>query len=799
MSIDDRTDPLDELANSEQRTRSIIECAFDAFISIDEDSVIREWNPQAERIFGWSRAEVVGRPLAETVIPAEYRAAHKCGVEKFLATGHGPVLNQRLELAAQRRDGSTFPIEFSIFPTRQGGRYFFNAFIQDITERKRVADELRQAKEAAEQASRAKSEFLANMSHEIRTPMNGIIGMTDLLLETDLSPEQRDDMEVVRDSAGSLMSVINDVLDFSKIEAGKLDLEEVPFSLQNCLADTMKSFALRAHRKGLEIAYRVAPDAPNGLIGDPGRLRQILTNLVGNAVKFTDAGEIVLEAEVEAAGAETARLHFTVTDTGIGIAADKQALIFEAFAQVDGSTTRKHTGTGLGLAITARLVNMMNGRIWVESQEGRGSRFHFTCEFRVTRDSVYGQQGVGPHDLRGLPVLVVDDNDTNRQILEQMLRGWGMEPACVGGAGEALEAMEQARRDGRRFSFVLLDSQMPQVDGFVLAERLRDAFDLADVAIMMLTSADRQGDIDRCRRLGLERYLTKPISQSQLFDAIQNALRRGRRTVEPMKAAPRRAMRGNGRSLRVLAAEDNVVNQKLVRRLLKKLGHTVHVTADGEETVAAWRREAFDLVLMDVQMPVMDGFEATAAIRLEEQGTGTRIPIVALTAHAMKGDREACLTAGMDDYLTKPLELEQLRTALDKYAPAAPDSAVGPQSAPAVVTAEERRELLSTLDDDEDLLQELAETFLEALPGWMREVRAAVASGDATAIGRSAHTVKGAVSNFGCGPAYRAACDLEQAGRAGGAGDARDALPRLESAIEGLQWKLESVMQVGCP
>jgi len=534
---------------------------------------------------------------------------------------------------------------------------------RDITEKKQADEAIRAAKEAAEAASRAKSTFLANMSHEIRTPLNAIIGMTELVLQSQLTPQQREFLGTVRDSGEALLSVINDILDFSKIEAGKLVLEESDFDLWESLGDTMKSFALRAHQQGLELACYLHGDVPQWVSGDYGRLRQIVVNLVGNALKFTDRGEVVLEVARESQSEQDVLLHLTVSDTGIGIPPDKQAAIFGMFEQVDTSMTRRHGGTGLGLAIASRLVELMGGRLWLESEVGRGSRFHFTV--RLGRAEPPAQRPVPAtrESLRGVRVLIVDDNATNRRILEESLRGWQMAPTSASGAGEALEALRQAQVDGNPYRLVLTDAHMPEVDGFMLVQRIRQEDGTGSTVVMMLTSGDRADDAGRCQELGIAAFLRKPIKQSELLEAIEVALG----IAEPKQAPPPTPVRrGHRTGLRVLLAEDSLVNQRLAVALLEKEGHMVSVTSNGREALAALQSSPFDLVLMDVQMPEMDGLEATRVIRARERGTGRHLPILAMTAHALKGDRERCLEAGMDGYIAKPIRAEELFDAIDR-------------------------------------------------------------------------------------------------------------------------------------
>jgi PAS domain S-box-containing protein len=643
------------LGASEARYRRFFERSPAGVYQSTLEGQLLECNNAFARMLGYrSPKEAIGQPMTQHYAADAERSLF---VSRIM---HERSLSNFVTEIISRTGDRRWILETATLLESQGSApSIIEGTILDITERKEAERAMLAARVAAEEANRAKSEFLANMSHEIRTPMNGILGMTELTLGTDLTPEQREYLETVRSSADSLLGIINDILDFSKIEARKLDIDHIDFDLRYTLEDALRTLAPRAHAKGLELALRIAREVPGSLAGDPTRLRQIVLNLVGNAVKFTESGEVVIYVDRESGDADQVVLRIAVQDTGIGIPAEKQQQIFDAFTQADASTTRRYGGTGLGLTISTRLVALMGGTVGVESEPGKGSRFTVRLPFDV-REPAPAAPRRELKDLRGLEVLVVDDNATNRRILEEFLIQWQMRPTLVDGGAAALEALDAALARGHPFPLAIIDFQMPDLDGFGLAERVRQRSELSTTLIMMLSSVGQRGDGQRSRELGVASYLTKPIRQDVLLDAILLVLGTNARQPEKQVLVTRHSVQESRPSLRILLAEDNAVNRRLVTALVQKRGHSIVAVENGRKAVDCVAEGGYDIVLMDVQMPEMDGLEATAAIRNAERETGGRIPIIALTANAMKGDREACLAAGADGYIAKPLNPDEL-------------------------------------------------------------------------------------------------------------------------------------------
>ena len=733
------------LQSSEQRFRLIVETALDAFLEIDPDGVLTDWNAHAEEAFGWRRAEAVGLQIDAVIVldrdlDGSRRLREIFGASQPTASAH------RIEVLARHRDGHEFPAEMTLSAIRLGSQVTYAAFVHDVTERKQAEQERERAKTAAEAGNRAKSEFLANMSHEIRTPMNGVIGMTELLLDTPLDPMQRDYAESIRDSGNALLTVINDILDFSKVEAGKLELELLEVDLRDTFEDVARLLSIQAHAKGLEMTAQIDPRLPPLVKADAGRVRQILLNLAGNAIKFTRAGEVALEIKVLESAARGTHIRCEVRDTGIGIPVDRQQALFTPFTQVDTATTRKFGGTGLGLSIVRRLAELMGGEAGVESTQGVGSTFWFTAWFRTAAQPPRAFSAP-PAVLQGQRVIMVDDNATNRKVLMGQLLQCGVDPVSAGSAGEALMLMRQAAGAGRPFDAALLDHQMPDCDGAELGRIISNDDALDSTRLILLTSSGQRGEGQLFADIGFAGYLMKPVAQRDLTECLMQALASEADTwrAHAQPIITRHALRAQRTHFRnrILLAEDNIVNQKVAVRLLEKLNYRVTVVEDGAAAVAHWKSGTFDLILMDCQMPEMDGYEATREIRRLEGGTH-HIPIVALTAHAIKGSDAKCINAGMDDCLTKPIDSERLDACLEKYLPGTfPDAAATSQEPPV-----DWESLLDSFGGDTAFARKLVELFVSNGNELLAAIPEALRRGDYEAVRAAAEELKGATANM---------------------------------------------------
>ncbi|MGI9516952.1 MAG: response regulator [Pirellulaceae bacterium] len=757
------------LRESEARFKTLVEHSPEAIVLLElENQRFVDANRNAEKLFGLDREALLSAgpvdlspPVQEDGTPSEEIAKQR--IAEALE-GNAAVF----EWLHLRSDGALVPCEVRLVPL-PGKPPMIRASITDISWRKKVEADLRRAKDAAEAASRAKSDFLANMSHEIRTPMNAVIGMTEMVLDMELSDVQRDYLKTVLESAESLMTIINEILDFSKIEAGKLQLESLPFSLRETLGDTMKSLALRAHSTGLELAWHVNADIPDLLTGDAARLRQVIVNLVGNSIKFTEQGEIVVDVEQVACQENEVELKFCVADTGVGIPQDRLHAIFGAFDQVDSSTTRRFGGTGLGLAICSRLVSMMQGRIWVDSEPGEGAKFFFTCKFDV-RDDVLVEAHHDMAKLQDVKVLVVDDNATNRRFMEELLRKWNMHVTLATGARQALDLLEASVAFGEKISLIITDLHMPDMDGFDLSRAVRESPELRDSDILLLTSGARQMDADLCRKLGIARHMLKPVKQSELLSAIFFATGK-RGGLRERRVVAQEEFSAIGPQ-RILLVEDGMANQKLASALLRRWGHTVTVADNGLQALEKYEQEPFDLVLMDVQMPEMDGLEATREIRRREQKSGRHTPIIAMTAHALRGDRDNCLTAGMDGFLSKPVRKKQLYGAMLEMMGRSVPANVAESSHRTVTNQQSTTAIdwdyaLEWFAGDEELLQNICRAAYEDLTNLNQQLTEAVDQQDAAIIVHAAHRMQGTLRVFKNEAMWEILYQLESLSRSG--------------------------------
>ncbi len=809
------------LGESEAKHRLLIENSHDIIYTADVEGVFTFASQAWSAILGHPVDEVVGQPIQRFVHPDDH-ALIRSSLQMARLTG---LRQPDMECRLLHADGSWRWSAVSVVALMGPASAItgFEGTIHDIAARKRAEDALRETNRAlkattaranelaaqANQASRAKSEFLANMSHEIRTPMNGVIGMTGLLLDTELDAEQRDYAEIVRTSAEALLALINDILDFSKIEAGKLDLEMLDFDLRTTLEDVADLLAVRAHEKGLDVVCVADPEVPALLRGDPGRLRQILLNLGGNAVKFTEQGGVAIRASVAAEDDDLATVRFAVTDTGIGIPRDRQGALFSVFTQVDGSTTRKYGGTGLGLAISKQLAELMGGAIGLESEPGRGSTFWFTAVFEK-RPAGSVPVPAARAELAGARVLVVDDLDTNALLVTTLLRGWGCRCDTAADGEAALDRLRQAVDEGDPFDAALLDKLMPGMDGVELGWRIKESAELRDTRLIMMTSHGERGDAARVSQAGFAGYLTKPLRQSQLRECLALVLGRGDAPAEtPAPTLVTRYTVAEARShrARILLAEDNVTNQLVASKIIEKLGYRVDVVANGREALAALRDIPYDLVLMDCQMPELDGLEATREVRDPESSVRDHlVPIIAMTAHVMKGDREKCIAAGMDDYLGKPVRPEELAVVLERWlteravaGPVAAEAAVAVVADPPEPSAPvfDRAAFLSRVMGDEDLLREITELFLADLPVQLEQLAAAISSGDCDLAGRLAHGVKGASANVGGEALRETAWEAEKAGKAKDLAALVTLLPEMQARFVRLRDAMETGIEPG--
>jgi PAS domain S-box-containing protein len=753
FTINQRSTAEAALRESEEKFRKIIETAPDGYYEVDLDGNFVFFNDSMCKILGYSRIELSEMNQRKSMDETNSRKLADI-FNKVLETG---VPTKSVDWVLASKEGSKRFVESSVSLIKdpKGDPIGFGVLVRDATQRQR-AEALYREKLAAEAASQTKSEFLASMSHEIRTPLNAIIGLVEMTLNSDLPPDQREDLDVVKSSAYSLLSIINNILDFSKIEAGKLDFEQTPFSLRHFFDESMKIMGIKSHEKGIELAYRIAPGVPDRLLGDDARLRQVLLNLVDNAIKFTDEGEVIVYVAAQSQTEYEVFLHISVVDTGIGIPADKQRSIFGAYNQAEVSTVRRYGGTGLGLAVSAQLVNLMGGRIKIKSQPGYGSRFRFTARFIRQQHRDARQYMVSYPELAGLNVLVVDDNVSSRKILKEIMESHSMKPVPTSGAKEARDLLLKAQVEGTPFDVILLDSDMPETDGFSLAAWiLQQKISTAGI-IMMLTfpHIKRKSDL---AKLGISNSVLKPVGAPELISAILKHLGIAKPAPDIVAEAPQRIKRVPSRPLKILVAEDTPFNQKFILRLLASWNHQTTLVENGRQALEAFKRDAFDMVLMDVQMPEMDGLETTGALREAERKWEGHIPIIAMTAHVVKGDRERCLEAGMDEYISKPIDTDKLFEAIERLT----ITSGIPESVATDSVTMDKELLLKAFDGDANFLKEVVEIFLEDYPRLLDNLHRSLDEGDRATFMRTAHSLKGMLKNFRAETAAEVAFNLE--------------------------------------
>jgi PAS domain S-box-containing protein len=771
------------LRESEEKFRTIIETTPDGYYEVDHSGNFTFFNDSMCSILGYTREEIAAMnqlDLLDEINSQKLRDAFK----KVLDSGN-PVTSLAWTLSDKNRSLRFVESSVTLIKDPKGNSVGFGGFIRDVTQRQR-AEVMYRAKLAAEAASRTKSEFLASMSHEIRTPLNAIIGLVELMLTSDLPPDQREDLDVVKSSAYSLLSIINNILDFSKIEAGKLDFEKTPFSFRQFMDESLKIMGMKSHEKGIELAYRVAPGMPGRLLGDPVRLRQVLLNLVDNAIKFTDQGEVVVYAAAQSQTDYEVVLHISVVDTGLGIPKERQRSIFGAYNQGEPSTLRQYGGTGLGLAVSAQLVDLMGGNIKLKSQPSRGSRFRFTARFMIQQDGEPRQTELTHPELAGLKVLVVDDNDSARNITVEILEGLQITTVAAAGSGQAREILSDSRSEGAPYNLILIDSDMPEADGFELAEWIIKQ-QISDAGLIMLLTFPHLKRKAELEALGITASIVKPFGTSELEGTILSTLGIDVPDIDLSAKARKKAVRTPSRSLNILVAEDTLFNQKFIQRLLDRWNHRFTIVDNGRDALEALEKQSFDVVLMDVQMPQLNGLEATKAIRIDEQQTKTHIPVIAMTAHAIKGDRERCLEAGMDEYVSKPIDSDKLFDAIEELTnnPGNPEMAEG--LSPAVYT----EMLLKAFDGDWDFLKEVVDVFLSDYPKLIENLRQASADRNSEALMRAAHSLKGMLKNFQADPAAGVAFELEKKGK----GDDFDGVLETIESLAGQIVELEKTLR----